>query len=490
MGHFTGNKNSVLNQLFSFKKRVKFCRPESALNPNFTPGFSTKIFMQLQPTYAQIIRLALPISFSLLIPQVSFMANAAFLGRLGTFELEVNSLCSIYYLLLTWMGFGWSNGVMVIMSRRLGANRLSAAATVFGNAVSIALLLSGLLMILTFSLAPLLFRFSLTNSQVIDGCQRYLNIRILSFPLLMLTQLINVYCIATNRTRRLIAGSLAGNLANILFDYLFIFGHSGWPQLGLYGAALGSALGEALAFITMWAVFFIKKEHLPLGFFERLSLKKAETLHTFRIAAPLILQYVFSIGGWLLFFIYIEHLGATQLAASHIIRSVLGITGIGTWALASTCNTMVGNIIGQGKPQLVLRLTGKILIVSFGYALFCCIILNCFPIQFLSIYTRDVEVVQVGLPSLRLTSFSILVLSLGTICFNAVIGSGRTWINMFIEIFCVCSYMVYITVVIEQMRLPLQMAWSSEFVYWGLLFLLSGSYLLWRFRNPPRINPG
>jgi len=437
--------------------------------------------MQFQPTYSQIIRLALPISLSLLIPQLSFMANAAFLGRLGTYELEVNSLCSIYYLLLTWVGFGWSNGVMVIMSRRFGENQMNAAATAFGNAVAIALLLAGLLMLLTLLLAPMLFRFSLNDSRVVEGCRRYLNIRMLSFPLLMLTQLMNIYCIATNRSRRLIVGAVAGNFVNIILDYGLIFGNFGLPDLGLYGAAVGSVSGEVMAFLAMWVIFFIKKEHLPLYFFRRLTVKKAETLHTFRIASPLILQYVFSIGGWLLFFIYIEHLGAAQLAASHIIRSVLGIAGVGTWALASTCNTMVGNIIGQGKAQSVLPLTGKILKISFGYALSFCILLNCFPREFFSIFTKDAAIIEVGLPSLRLTSFSILALSLGTICFNAVIGSGRTWVNMIIEIFCVCSYMVYITIVIEKMRLPLHIAWSSEFVYWGLLLLLSGGYLIKRF---------
>jgi len=439
--------------------------------------------MQLQPTYNQIIRLALPISLSLLIPQMSFMANAAFLGRLGTFELEVNSLCSIYYLLLTWVGFGWSNGVMVIMSRRLGEKRMHAAATVFGNAVVIALLLAFLLMLLTFMIAPILFRFSLSDSEVMVGCKNFLNIRMLSFPLLMLTQLMNIYCIATNRSRRLIAGSIAGNVVNIILDYGLIFGNWGMPNLGLYGAAVGSATGELASFLTMWTIFFVKKEHLTFYFFRRLMVKKAETFHTFRVASPLILQYVFSIGGWLLFFIYIEHLGATELATSHIIRSVLGLAGVGTWALASTCNTMVGNIIGQGKPQGVLPLTGKILMVSFGYALSFCLLLNIFPVEFFSIFTSDPAIIEAGLPTLRLTSFSILVLSLGTICFNAVIGSGKTWVNMIIEIFCVCSYMVYVTIIVEKMRLPLHIAWSSEFVYWGLLFLLSGAYLIKRFRK-------
>jgi hypothetical protein len=59
--------------------------------------------MQYTATNKQILKLAAPISLSLLIPQISFMANAVFLGQLGQMELVVNGLTSIFYLLLTYI---------------------------------------------------------------------------------------------------------------------------------------------------------------------------------------------------------------------------------------------------------------------------------------------------------------------------------------------------------------------------------------------------
>src|SRR5690606_16172354 len=71
---------------------------------------SVKRPMQLAANYRQIFKLAIPISVSLLIPQISFFANAAFLGRLGQLEMVANGLVSIFYLLLTYIGFGVGNG--------------------------------------------------------------------------------------------------------------------------------------------------------------------------------------------------------------------------------------------------------------------------------------------------------------------------------------------------------------------------------------------
>ncbi len=91
--------------------------------------------MQFSVSNRQILKLALPISMSLLIPQVSFMANAVFLGRLGQMPLVINGLCSIFYLLLTFIGFGLSNGIMVQLSRRAGEGDhegLARTLTLFG----------------------------------------------------------------------------------------------------------------------------------------------------------------------------------------------------------------------------------------------------------------------------------------------------------------------------------------------------------------------
>jgi Na+-driven multidrug efflux pump len=140
---------------------------------------------------------------------------------------------------------------------------------------------------------------------------------------------------------------------------------------------------------------------------------------------------------------------------------------------------MVSNLMGQGRPEQVLHLVWKIMKISFAYTLVIAAFLWLFPRLFLSAYTNDYSVVEMGLKSLRVLSCSVLVMSLATIAFNAVIGTGRTWINMTTEIACVCMYLVYVTIVVEDLRAPLQFAWASEFVYWGLLLAASGAYLYW-----------
>jgi multidrug resistance protein, MATE family len=434
--------------------------------------------MQYTATNRQILKLAAPISLSLLIPQISFMANAVFLGQLGQMELVVNGLTSIYYLLLTYIGFGLSNGIMVLLSRRAGEKDIKGMSRIFTNGIFLSALTSLLLMMLSFWFTPLLFGYSLKDDAIFYNTIDFLYLRIWGLPFLMLTQMVNAFYIATNRSRLLIWGALLANVVNVFLDYGLIFGKMGFPQLGLKGAAVASIAAEVVFCLVMYSLFVFKGFYRTFRIATYLQFDSKISIQTLKVSAPLILQYVFSIGGWQVFYLYVEHLGVTQLAASHILRSVLGIVSIGTWALASTCNTMVSNIIGQGKQEQVLPLVKKIIKISFCYTICISLFLFFFPVSFMSAYTKDVSVIDMGINSLRVLALSSMLMCIATICFNAVIGTGNTVINLIIEVSCVTLYVVYITIVVERLRAPLHIAWASELVYWGFLLLTAGGYLL------------
>ncbi|KAA5536683.1 MATE family efflux transporter [Taibaiella lutea] len=433
--------------------------------------------MQYQVSNRQILKLAAPISLSILIPQVSFMANAVFLGRLGKMELVVNGLTSIFYLLLTYVGFGLSNGILVLLSRRVGARDIKGLCRTFANSILLSVAMAACIILLTIWLAPVLFIHTIHEEAIYFKTIDYLFLRMWGLPFLMLTQLVNVFFISIGRSRYLIYGALTANLINIFLDYALIFGKLGFPSMGLKGAAVASIIAEVVFCIVMYILFFNRKNYRKYPVLQYLKFDWAITRQMMKVSSPLIVQYLFGIGGWQLFYIYVEHLGVTQLAASHILRSVLGIVSIGTWALASTCNSMVSNLMGQGKPDMVIKLVRKIMTISILYTLCISFFLFVFPHTFLRFYTDKPEIVSMGILSLRVLALSSLIMSLATICFNAVVGSGNTLVNLGIELFCVAAYVVYVTIVIEKWRMPLHYGWASEFVYWGCLLMVSGIYL-------------
>ncbi|HRO43220.1 MAG TPA: MATE family efflux transporter [Flavipsychrobacter sp.] len=433
--------------------------------------------MRILATNKTIIRLALPISLALAIPQLSFLANTVFLGRYGEQELAVNGVAGIFYLTLSMIGYGLSSGVQIQLARRAGEDDKMGLTRSFMNGILLSVLGSVGLMLLSLWLAPIIFGLSLSDSSNAYLSINYLYVRVWGLPFLMLTQMANAFFIATHRSRFLIYGAGAGTLVNIVFDYLLIFGHYDFPRMGLTGAAIASILGEVAFCAVMFGTYYFNKFHkeYPIHQYLRFDIKLSQ--RSFRIASPLIVQYLFSIGGWQVFFIFVEHLGTRELAASQILRSIFGVVGIGTWALAATCNTMVSNVIGQGKQREVLYVIKKVTKISVIYAVVMSVILLAFTDSFLSLYRNDPQLVAFARPSMIVIVLATIVMAISTIAFNGVVGTGNTLINLSMEVTSVFIYLVYCFVVIEQLRLPLHWAWGSEFVYWTALLIFSLLYL-------------
>lgn len=425
----------------------------------------------------QILRLAAPISLALLIPQLNFFTNTVFLGRLGLRELGVNGITGVFYLILSMIGYGLSSGMQIQMARRAGEGDKKGLAQIMNNGVMLSIMFSLGLMLLTLWFVPLLFEFSLHDNDNLALSVNFVYIRVWGLPFLMMSQLFSSFFISIGRSRLLIYGSLVATLLNVFFDYVLIFGKLGLPAFGFKGAAMASVIAEVFYFFTMLAMFVYHNLHKQYPVFNFLHFDFALSERTLTVASPLIIQFLFSIGGWMVFFIFIEHLGGQSLAASQVLRNIFGIVGIGTWALATTCNTMVSNLIGQGRQGEVMKIILKICKLSLVYAVVVCCILLLFSSEFLSIYTSDVSLIRFALPSLRVIVVATLIMSLSTVVFNGVVGTGNTLVNLTMEISCVGTYLVYCYFVISKWQSPLYWCWGSEFVYWSTLLIGSVLYL-------------
>jgi len=79
--------------------------------------------LQVSVSYGQILRIAMPISLAILVPQVNYITNNVFLGRLSEEDLAAAAITGVYYLIFAAIGFGLNNGLQALIARRAGENR-------------------------------------------------------------------------------------------------------------------------------------------------------------------------------------------------------------------------------------------------------------------------------------------------------------------------------------------------------------------------------
>ena len=117
-----------------------------------------------------------------------------------------------------------------------------------------------------------------------------------------------------------------------------------------------------------------------------------------------------------------------------------------------------------------------VIISVSGMSIFV-VILNLYLDLFLGLFGQSGDFVNIGLSTLRVVSTAMIILCVGVIWLNAVVATGKTNIVFWIEFLGIVSYLVYVWIVIEVMKMDLEVAWMSEWIYWIMLFLPSFFYL-------------
>ncbi len=433
--------------------------------------------LQVEITNKEILRIALPVAVSILVPNINFVTNNVFLGHISEQALAVAGITGIYYLVFGVVGFGLSNGLQSLMSRRAGENKVEEIGLLFLHAVRIAIAFAIAGIILTYFITPAILKYSLHSKQDIDMAISFLHIRIWGLPFLYIYQMRNALLISINKSRYLIIGTLAETLANVFFDYALIFGHFGFSALGFNGAAIASVIAEFTGLITIFALIHFKGISTQLQMFKNKTLSRITTKLILQQSAPIMLQFAVSTASWEFFYILIEHHGTQPLAISNIMRNMFGIFGCFAWAFSAASNSMVSNIIGQQLQHRVKELVFKIMKLALLFSVSIAVLINLFTRLFLSAYGQSESFVLAAIPVSRIISIALIFQAVSVVWLNAVVGTGNSRRNLITEIVAITIYCFYVYTVMENLNLSISIGWLSEWIYWLTLLIPSYWYI-------------
>lgn len=414
------------------------------------------------------------------------LTNSIFLGQLSTHALGNAGITGVFYLIFAVAGHGLNNALQTVFSRNAGSNNSETFKTILAQGIRIGLQFAVLCILFTWLLAPFILQ------QVADPVSypqemSFLKIRILGLPFLFLFQMGNAFLVASLNSKWLMIGFIFEAGVNILLDYLLIFGKGGFPAMGFNGAAVASVLAEATGMVVVFLVLVLtglrKKYHLLYD----LKFNRFFNKEILRLSVPLVTQYVISVTTWLVFFLLIESKGTVAKAISNVMRNVFGLAGVFVWAFASTTSSMVSNLMGQQREDKIIPLVKRIMCWSIGMCALMCGLLNIFPALFFRLFGQSEIFVAEGIPVIRMVSLGLLFMSIANIWLNAVTGTGKTRINLLIEIVAIVLYLLYTWYFMKVNYVSLAMAWSNEFIYWTSIFIMSFVYIKsgrWKTKLP------
>lgn len=431
------------------------------------------------PTKREIWQIAGPIMLSLLAQNVVGVTDTAFLGRVGEVELGASAIGGVFYLILYMMVFGFTTGVQILVARRYGEKKYASIGRIFDNSFYFIALTSLAATALFFFFGSSFLRLILRSDAVFEASSLFLKYRVLGLFFSSSALLFRSFYTGISFTKYLSISSAIMAVCNVLLDYLLIFGHGGFPQLGIRGAAIASSISEGVALLFF---VWITWENSKLKRYQLFRLVKPDfsiIRKTLETSVFVMVQFVLSFGSWFVFFMMVEKMGERPLAVSNIIRSIYIFLMIPGWALGSVTSTLVSTALGEGQPGKVMPVVHQVAKFSFLAQLAIVLVAVFIPRAIISIYTNNNELIEATIPSYYIIMGALLIFSVMSMVFNGVLGTANTKTSLLIEATTLTAYLGYTWLMAVRLRQNIEWVWVAELVY----FLLIGTLSYWYLRQ-------
>ncbi|MEI7525586.1 MAG: MATE family efflux transporter [Mariniphaga sp.] len=431
------------------------------------------------PTSRVIWDIAWPIMLSLAAQSVVNITDTAFLGRVGEVELGASAIGGLLYTTFYMVGFGFSTGVQILISRRNGEKNYLGIGRIVDNSFYFLGITSLVITSIVFFYGPNMLHPFMASEAVFTASTKFLTYRILGLIFASAGLIFRSFYTGIAFTRYLSISSAIMAGINVVLAYLLIFGHWGLPQLGIQGAAIASVIAELCALLFL---IFVTRTNSKFKQYALLKWVKPDfgiIKSTLGISGFVMLQYVLSLGSWFLFFMFIEKMGERSLAVSNIIRSIYLLLMIPGWALCSVVSTLVSKALGEGKPQLVIPIIKKVVRFSMFAMTFTVGLAVISPRVVISLFTNNQALAEASVASYYIILAALFILGIMSILFNGVLGTANTKYALVIEMVTISVYLLFAWVIAVKLHMKIEYVWTCEFIYSILTGLLSYWYLKW-----------
>ena len=429
------------------------------------------------PSTRTIWDIAWPIMLSLVAQNIVNVTDTAFLGRVGEIELGASAIGGLLYTTIFMVAFGFTTGVQILVARRNGEKNYLAIGRIFDNSFYFLGITSLVITLVVILFGPSLLKPFMASEAVLNASSTYLVYRVPGLFFASAGLLFRSFYTGIAFTKYLSISSAIMAGVNVVLDYAMIFGHWGFPQMGIQGAAIASAISEVCALLFFIIITWHNTRLKQYVLFKLVKPDFEIIKSTLGISVFVMFQYVLSLGSWFVFFMLIEKMGERSLAVSNIIRSLYLMLMIPGWALCSVTNTLVSNALGEGKPDHVIPIIKKILKFSLIAMAITVSVAAILPRAAIAIYTNDASLIEATVPSYYIILAATFLFMAMSILFNGVLGTANTKFALGIEMITLVFYLTSAWLFAVKLHLQIEYVWTAEFVYSSSIGILSYWYL-------------
>lgn len=431
----------------------------------------------LNLSYKTILAIAIPLMGSTFIQSIVLLTDSSFLSRYDTLAFDAAGNGGLIYITMFMTLVGLNEGTQILMARRIGEERESLLPRIFGSSIIINFFIAAILFLFSWLILPDIISSNAHNAQLGQMQLDYVQIRSYGIIPSTISLAILAYLTSIGKTFLILINSLIIAFANIGMDYAFIFGHFGFSEMGLDGAAIASTTSDFIGLVFLVTAISLQPTARSHEILSKFRVKWTSVKKLLILGSPIMLQGLTALLTWTIFFFWIEQMGVFELTVSQNIRSLYFLAFVPIWGFGSTAKTYVSQYIGKkdfASVNIAMKriqlLTMIFLFVIFHGALF-------YPEHLIALVNPNQEFLTTSAETLRFLFGSMMLYGFCSVYFYTIAGSGNTRYTLIIELVSVFLYIVCAYLFIKILKWDIYHVWVVEYIYFGVIGILSIFYL-------------
>ncbi|GGD98218.1 MATE family efflux transporter [Paenibacillus nasutitermitis] len=359
----------------------------------------------------KLFRLTWPIFLELFLFMMMGTADTLMLSGVSDDAVSavgvVNQYMFICILIMEVIG----NGASIVVAQYIGARRVVEASRIAALSITLNLLVGIVISSCLFFFGPIILGEMNLHGQVLVHAKTYMSI---VGGFLFLQALINAFSSIIRTygfTKESMYVSLGMNVLHIGLNYALIFGHFGFPEMGVAGAAVSTVVSRGVALIVfVWMLYRVMEVRIAFNYY--LSFSKVYMGKIFKVGVPAALEQVTYHCCQMVFLYYITFLGSAALASRQYAMSISQYVFLFSIAIGMGTSIVVGRMIGAGRKEEAYRRVLNSLKWSVMITVLVDLAVILFRVPLVGIFTSNSE---------------IIALASQVIVFSIVLETGRSF---------------------------------------------------------------
>jgi len=424
----------------------------------------------------QINHLAWPIVASTVLIRGVGIADFMILGQTGKDALAAIGLGQMLTFVGMALAYSLSVGVNVMVAFFTGSKEIDKRTRISNSAVWLSCAVGLLMIILGELFSKPLATLMGAEGEVLEMIWKYAKIIWIFYTFRVLVYVLTGIFQGTGDSRTPMYVVTITNIIHIILAYITVFGKYGVPVMGIEGAAWATVVSDFLGALLLLTIALKHRLiNFKIGWASKEHLKKL-----FKLASPVTAERALVSSGIMLFNAIILHYSVAAYAATQVAINIEAFSFLPGLAYMETAQILVGQNLGSKNHARAVESGYQSGWIALSIMSIFGITFLAFPSVWVSFFTKDPEVIPMGIYVCRMAAALQPVLAITMVFGGALRGAGETRWVMFITFIGawgvrlpIAAIMVYV------LNLSIYFVWWTMFIDWAVRAIL----MLWRYRK-------